>query len=210
MPRIQEHSPGKNSRAGSQFPKYPQARSLLEKGTAPSGRPSTATGQARVAARLPFLKNHHYSTGQLETYAKCPFRFYCLEILTLKPLPELDDQLSPKDLGTVLHEVLSQFLEKHKGEFLFVEKRTAYLAELEELLEVNWPDDRVDFFERIQQEKAMELLVNFLDQELKRQQTAGYSMSPRSLEASFGMRQSPMAGPGAWAAVGQNLHSGPH
>lgn len=173
-----------------------RARSLLEKRNSTEWTAFDGyLDRPEVAARLPFLKNHHYSTGQLETYAKCPFRFYCLEILTLKPLPELDDQLSPKDLGTVLHEVLSQFLEKHKGEFLFVEKRTAYLAELEELLEVNWPDDRVDFFERIQQEKAMELLVNFLDQELKRQQTAGYSMSPRSLEASFGMRQSPMAEP---------------
>ncbi len=148
----------------------------------------------QVQAALPFTGGYLWSAGQLETYGSCPFRFYCQEVLKIEPLFQAEVQLTPKDLGTALHAVLAQFFRKRQGQFLMPEGRASYRQELADLLEANWQDRQADLFAELQKTEAREMLWNFLESELTRQEAAGYSMSPRYLEAPFGM-EGPSSGP---------------
>lgn len=150
---------------------------------------------SQIHPALPFSSQYIWSAGQLETYSSCPFRFFCQEVLKIRPYPRLEAELTPKDLGTVLHNVLAQFFQNHKGKNLLVEKREEYRQELMILLEGNWQGMGEDIFAQIQKEDARAKLYRFLDQELKRQQAGGASLLPRFLEASFGMGQDPCPGP---------------
>ncbi|HZV12204.1 MAG TPA: PD-(D/E)XK nuclease family protein [Candidatus Kapabacteria bacterium] len=50
-----------------------------------------------------------FSASQLETFGKCPFRFFTERILGVKQQEETDEGLSPQERGTVLHNILYQF-----------------------------------------------------------------------------------------------------
>jgi len=52
---------------------------------------------------------HVYSPTVLETYAECPFRFFLERVVMIKPLPEVEPNLSAKDRGIAVHNVLSSF-----------------------------------------------------------------------------------------------------
>ena len=51
----------------------------------------------------------HFSCSALEDYLTCPFKFFAKRVLKLKPEEEFDPDIAPKDLGTLLHEVLCSF-----------------------------------------------------------------------------------------------------
>lgn len=53
--------------------------------------------------------DHIYSPTVLETYAECPFRFFIERVANMRPLPEVEPNLSAKDRGTAVHNVLSRF-----------------------------------------------------------------------------------------------------
>lgn len=45
----------------------------------------------------------------LENYARCPFRFFMSAILNAAPLEEVDEDISARDRGTLIHEILEAF-----------------------------------------------------------------------------------------------------
>jgi len=56
-----------------------------------------------------FGPSHIYSPTVLETYAACPLRFFVEKILDIQALPEIELNLSARDRGTAVHNILSAF-----------------------------------------------------------------------------------------------------
>lgn len=53
------------------------------------------------------------SVSQLNSYANCPFQFFCGHILGLEPEEEVSLELEPSDHGTIIHDVLFKFWQSH-------------------------------------------------------------------------------------------------
>lgn len=62
-----------------------------------------------AAAELTSLTNAIFSTSQLETYAKCPFRYFAERVLHLQPIDEPTEETEPLELGSLLHSLLYDF-----------------------------------------------------------------------------------------------------
>ncbi len=60
-------------------------------------------------AGIASLRSRAYSASQLETYGKCPFRFFADRLLRLRPVAPFDEDLSPLERGSILHEALFEF-----------------------------------------------------------------------------------------------------
>ena len=70
--------------------------------------PSLLTESERSA--LEYNQSRIWSVTQLELYASCPFRFFAKHALSLGESQEREDGLDARDRGSVLHEVLREFL----------------------------------------------------------------------------------------------------
>lgn len=55
------------------------------------------------------LRQRVYSVSQLETYGKCPFQFFAKRLLRLTVVEDLEEELSPLDRGSILHDILFEF-----------------------------------------------------------------------------------------------------
>ncbi|MEN6611796.1 MAG: PD-(D/E)XK nuclease family protein [Methanoregulaceae archaeon] len=62
-----------------------------------------------------FSPAHIYSPTVLETYAACPLRFFFEKVLNVRALPELELNLSARDRGTAVHNILSAFYREWKS-----------------------------------------------------------------------------------------------
>lgn len=71
------------------------------------------------------------SVSQLNTYASCPFRFFCSYVLELEVLEEESLELGAGEHGTIVHEVLRTFWERHlTGTLPTVEESQILIEEL--------------------------------------------------------------------------------
>lgn len=76
-----------------------------------------------------------FSVSQMETFAKCPFKYYAERILRLEPVAEPSEEAEPIELGNVLHSILAEFYENIVKENRAVGKRgTKEFKQSEELL----------------------------------------------------------------------------
>ena len=58
------------------------------------------------------LKNkliEEFSVTQLETYAKCPYKYFAERILKLKPIEEPEEEIEGLELGSLMHTILFEF-----------------------------------------------------------------------------------------------------
>lgn len=62
-----------------------------------------------------FGPKHVYSPTTLETYASCPICFFMRRVLNINPLPEVELNLSARDKGTAVHNILSTFYREWKS-----------------------------------------------------------------------------------------------
>jgi ATP-dependent helicase/nuclease subunit B len=51
-----------------------------------------------------------FSISQLETYGKCPFKYYAERVLNLNAVEEPSDEMEPLELGSILHEILHDLM----------------------------------------------------------------------------------------------------
>ena len=54
-------------------------------------------------------KNKEYSISQLETYAKCPYKYFAERVLKLKPAEEPSEEIEALEMGSLLHNILYEF-----------------------------------------------------------------------------------------------------
>jgi len=54
-------------------------------------------------------RSHEFSAGELETYVRCPFRFFAKWLLRLAPMEEPEEEIGPREKGHVLHAIFRDF-----------------------------------------------------------------------------------------------------
>ncbi|MFO7445108.1 MAG: PD-(D/E)XK nuclease family protein [Ignavibacteriaceae bacterium] len=67
--------------------------------------------------RLTEYKERQFSISQLETYAKCPYKYFIERVLGLKPIEEPTEEIEAVEMGRLLHLILFEFYKtlKEKG-----------------------------------------------------------------------------------------------
>lgn len=74
------------------------------------GRSASLTPYDGVLAS-PVAPPARFSASQLETYARCPFRYLSSRVLNLGELAEVEEDVAPEDRGRAVHEILRRFYE---------------------------------------------------------------------------------------------------
>ncbi|MBX2990865.1 MAG: exodeoxyribonuclease V subunit gamma [Bacteroidetes bacterium] len=64
------------------------------------------------------LKHRVYSVSQLESYGKCPYQFFVRRILRLNSVEDVEEEFSPLDKGSVLHDILFEFYVERRDQKL--------------------------------------------------------------------------------------------
>lgn len=59
--------------------------------------------------KLESLKENYYSISQLETYAKCPYKYFAERILELEPIEEPVEEIEAFEVGSLIHNIFFEF-----------------------------------------------------------------------------------------------------
>jgi len=78
---------------------------FIEKGN--NDLPEELTEKIKEQFRV--IENKQYSISQLETYAKCPFKFFIERVLNIKPEKEPSEEVEAIEMGNLLHAVFFEF-----------------------------------------------------------------------------------------------------
>ena len=62
-----------------------------------------------LTEKLNSFSVRQYSVSQLETYAKCPFKFFTERVLGIKPIEEPTEDIEAIEMGRLLHSILYEF-----------------------------------------------------------------------------------------------------
>jgi ATP-dependent helicase/nuclease subunit B len=85
--------------------------------------------------RLQLFADKQFSVTELETYAKCPFKYFSERLLNLEIIEEPDEEIEAIEIGGVLHLILFEFYsEIRKRKIKINSCSTAKFKETEELL----------------------------------------------------------------------------
>jgi len=147
-------------------------------------------------AKLTEYERRNYSISQLETYAKCPYKYFAERVLKLSPVEEPTEEIEALEMGTLLHTILFEFyseLNQKKivlqdasdKDFDFAYKLIFKIAE-EKIEKANFRSP-LSFFEKekvlgIKGDRKNSLLFKFLTAE--KENTDGFT--PRYFEKVFG------------------------
>jgi ATP-dependent helicase/nuclease subunit B len=154
------------------------------------------TDDEEIKNYLSIFIESEFSVSQLETFAKCPFKYFAERILKLIPLEEPAEEAQPIELGNVLHSILCDFYLKVIDEKIPIGKvGTKEFSRLKNLifeiaekkitnLNLNSP---LAFFEKekilgINSVKEHSILYNFLLTETNSES----NIKPKYFEYSFG------------------------
>ncbi|MCW8849810.1 MAG: exodeoxyribonuclease V subunit gamma, partial [Melioribacteraceae bacterium] len=66
-------------------------------------------GDQEIQDYLTEFGKKQFSISQLETFAKCPFKYFSERVLKLSPIEEPTEEAEPIELGNVLHSILYEF-----------------------------------------------------------------------------------------------------
>lgn len=141
------------------------------------------------------FKNKEYSISQLETYAKCPYKYFAERILKLKPAEDPTEEFEAREMGSMLHKILFEFYEKIKRKgiiltgasgdnFKFAENLIFEIAE-SKINEANY-NSPLTFYEKekilgINGRRRNSILFKFLETEQKQD-----GFIPEYFEIGFG------------------------
>lgn len=156
----------------------------------------TKTGETEdVSERLKAFSSRQYSISQLETYAKCPFKFFAERVLGIETIEEPTEDIEAIEMGRLLHSILYTFYSVLRdknikltgcgdAEFKNAEKLIFEIAEKE--LETTAFKSPLTFYEKekilgINGDKKESILYRFLQTEKNND-----DFLPMFFEVSFG------------------------
>lgn len=138
---------------------------------------------------------HEFSASELSLYGKCPFKFFAEKVLRLEPRGEAAMDLTALDAGSLLHEVLRRFFEKHRGQRLPDLERSRLKEELNEIADAVFNEHQQAVpplnpqVWSIDRQIRKLILQQVLDYELELQEkTRAKDVKPAYFELGFGMR----------------------
>ncbi len=153
-------------------------------------------GDQEIQDYLTEFSNRQFSISQLETFAKCPFKYFAERILKLSPIEEPTEEAEPIELGNVLHSILYEFYTTVKDKKLPISaKGTEEFQQLKSLI-FDIAEDKINklnlnspiaFFEKekilgIEGVKENSILFKFLSEETNHFD----EFNPTFFETSFG------------------------
>jgi ATP-dependent helicase/DNAse subunit B len=138
---------------------------------------------------------HDFSASELSLYGKCPFKFFAEKVLKLEPRGEAALDLTALDAGSLLHEALRRFFERHRGERLSELDRIALKRELGDVADAVF-DEHEHVVPplnhqvwKIDRQTRKLLLEQVLDYELDvEEKTRARDVKPAYFELAFGMK----------------------
>jgi len=146
--------------------------------------------------KLESFKNNHYSISQLETYAKCPYKYFAERVLELEAIEEPTEEIEALEMGSLVHNTFYEFYKRLKEknivlaqcsdkDFEYAVNMIFELAE-EKIKSLNF-NSPLTFYEKekifgLSGEKKNSLLHKFLENE--RENKDGFI--PTFFESTFG------------------------
>ncbi|HZW38367.1 MAG TPA: PD-(D/E)XK nuclease family protein [Ignavibacteriaceae bacterium] len=138
------------------------------------------------------LKGKEFSISQLETYAKCPFKYFVDKILKIEGQEEPSEDVESIELGSILHAILFEFYTEFNKQGMNLRKDFKKAVELifsiaEKYLNNDLFKSPYNFYERekilgLNSKKENSILYKFLENEKENSN----SFTPAYLEAAFG------------------------
>jgi hypothetical protein len=123
--------------------------------------------------KLKALFSSGISPSALTTYIRNPIDFYQKYILGLKELDEIEEDISYKTLGTVIHDCLDLSYRNHIHKSLKE-------ADIEQMLQ-NYPRTLTTLFEKRYQEEALRNGKNLIDFEIAKQQIKRFLIQEKKI-----------------------------
>lgn len=145
------------------------------------------------------FKFKEFSISQLETYAKCPYKYMAERILKLKPIHEPTEDIEALEMGSLLHSILFRFYRQIREKGIVLAEADAGQLEYAETLIFRIAEKLIEeanfhspltFYEKekvlgINGSRENSVLYKFLQEELNYK--AGFI--PEYFELSFGSKQ---------------------
>ena len=75
--------------------------------------------------KLCSYKDREYSISQLETYAKCPYKYFAERVLKLKPIEEPTEEIEALEMGSLLHNILYEFYKAIREKGIIISNASA-------------------------------------------------------------------------------------
>ncbi|MGD8781451.1 MAG: exodeoxyribonuclease V subunit gamma [Ignavibacteria bacterium] len=150
--------------------------------------------------KLDELTKKVYSVSQLETYAKCPFKYFTERTLKIEEVEEPDEEIDSLLMGNIIHRILFQFYSNIKGEDIVVkdcsddvfQKVKKKLFDTAEKVFASYNfDAQINFIQRerifgFTGKEEDSILYQFLEYERNKKD----DFIPSFFEVSFGMKNS--------------------
>lgn len=113
-----------------------------------------------------FLKNVIYSPTMLDTYLRCPLRFYYTYVLGLGEKEGISEEIESKEIGNLVHEILKIFFDDKVGRKLVIEENDREKMDevVEEVFEKHYTgvqEARVVIIKRTIKKRMRELLDHY-------------------------------------------------
>ncbi|MEW6194037.1 MAG: PD-(D/E)XK nuclease family protein [Bacteroidota bacterium] len=145
---------------------------------------------------LKTFANKQYSISQLETYAKCPFKFFVERVLNIQALEEPTEDIEAIEMGRILHSVLFEFytfVRDHNIELggadekMFIELRKIIYEFAFKYIDEGPFNSPITFYEKekllgINGNERESILSRFIEYE----SNEGKEYSPKYFEVGFG------------------------
>lgn len=133
-----------------------------------------------------WLKLHVFTATDLENYRLCPYRFYASAYLGLKPANPLEVEMTPPEMGSLIHRVLEKCLRPEAAALSPVQILDEELSAFQK--------DRPHLSRPLlafQRAKIERMLKSFLE-DLERESAQASDWKPRYFEWSFGRESPPL------------------
>lgn len=79
------------------------------------------SGNDETKESLQEFVNREYSISQLETYAKCPFKYFLQYILRVSEIGEPTEEVEPVEIGSIMHKILFEFYNEMRKEKIVIQ-----------------------------------------------------------------------------------------
>lgn len=83
-----------------------------------------------------YSPDYSFSASQLGRYSTCPFSFFAERVLRLAPLDEGGEEVDALQVGSLYHQILYAFWDRHRGEPVGAARRDEYRADLRQVAQV--------------------------------------------------------------------------
>ena len=145
-------------------------------------------GDLLAGLRTRLGSGHAFSTTQLETYGRCPFRFFAQRLLNIEPLHDPEADESALERGNLVHRILYQFYSDYGAAVEREENLARGAAQLHEIAHAVAAEMHLEgfFWERELDRLCRTGGEGVLNRFLQLQATAQNPALPAHFELSFG------------------------